>query len=410
MPKTADRRDKARERIIQQVEANRLDTETQLIKREEGKRQATGKKFCPNKYYGYVHGGKICSTCPEQCLGETQKRFQTISEQLCKLFDDDSCYNPDNWIDTTEIDIEEQRNSTIEFVQSKMVEIENDPDLFHKISEIPQLTNKSLDAIVPGWKKFRQQKPKLDPLTIFSGLAGVWNTWKDEVLELVYGESSGDVHEAWSEILENDFYSQSRKQVVTGLHKQLLEYCEQFKATFPAEFGRANKNENYWPAKWMTNDKGMRAMLNRYEHFSAILNIMWRKRKHIDYQGSLNLREKLGLGERADAGMIVDANGKERYCALLPADLTHEDIAKELGKSAQLVQKYLKAMCDIGVIKRFHQKGRNPFTVYSIGYWVEWENKQRVMPFLQQKKYGKKESPEMYQRLIDFKVAFNTGQ
>ncbi len=159
------------------------------------------------------------------------------------------------------------------------------------------------------------------------------------------------------------------------------------------------RQKEHWPAKWMTTDKDIRAMLHKYPHFVPILNVMMRERNHLSYGESLILAEKRGFETHKDA------NGQERHVALLPETLTPKVIAKEIGKSVSLVHKYLKAMIDIGVLMRSRQTGPNAYSVYSIGYWVEWENRCRIMLYLQEKLYGKK--GPLYQELLSFNIEFN---
>jgi hypothetical protein len=419
-----DTRDKTREKFKEQTANNQYDKRIAEREREPARRAASGKKFCKNKYYGYDPVDIACQACSQSsdCELNSHKRFQTIADQLQELFFyDDECFDPEYWkkafynIDvdkiewTEELNLDEKRKCIFRYVEKIIVWVGKNPELFYKVKEIPKVTNDTLDALVFEWKQFRQQKYVMPRTHVFTGLAKIYEDAKDIVFQR-YG-TSDNINELWASCDDDDYL---QKNVVTGLCKELQEYCAQLKETFPEYFGKT-KREETWPAKWMTNDKGIRLMLNRCKHFSPIMNVMWKRRNELGYQGSLNLGEKLGIND--DEGLCI-VNGKEKHRALLPETLTFEVIAKEIGKSAQLVQKYIKAMCDIGILFQFRKYGPGGFTALSIGYWEVARFKKgdatvktdRVMPYLQQKKCGKKDSPEMYQRLIDFKVDFNTGE
>lgn len=397
---------KTRQKIKESVNFSQRIEDAKSLKREISRRQATGKQFCPDKYYGYVSESTICDACLDSsdCLEATKKRLQTISEQLYKLFDDDSCYHNEDWSDPSDIDVEEKRHQISNFVTMKMDEIEENPNLFLKVRNIPKLTNKTLDVLVPGWKSFRQEKPKLNRCYVISRLEQITRETKDYILE---SASNTNIDIAWSDIVEeNIYYDPIRKTIVTRIYNQLQEYCVLLREAFPKEFDKEKRDEKHWPAKWMQNDKEIRAMLIKFPHFESILNILWRQRKRQDYQQSQKQMERLLVDVNDDEKKIVDSSESDRDRALLPESVTYESIAKELGKSVSLVQKYVKAMNDIGVLKVYSQKGRNSFTILSIGYWTEWNKKNRVIPYLQEKVYGKK-GPK-YQDLVNFRVDYNT--
>jgi hypothetical protein len=397
-------REEARQRLKKQVEANQRYKQDEEFEREVAQRQATGKKFCRHKYYGFDSRDSRCAACSDnaKCINDTKKRFQTVAEQLSKTFADETCYDKNDWANLNDIDIDQKRQELVEYVQGKMVEIEEDPYRLRKVKELSELTNRTLDAIASDWKQFRQQEPKLHREDLFSRLSTIWDEAAEEVIAKVFGESGGDVHDAWREIVNEEFYAKERKEIVTGLYKRLVEYADEIKETFEQEFAKGKRQEEPWPAKWMTNDKDIRAMLNKYPHFVSILNVMMRKRKHLNYDESLILAEKVGFGT------YRDAKGQERRIAPLPESLTPEVIAKEIGKSVSLVHKYLKAMIDIGVLMRSRQTGPNAYSVYSIGYWAERQNKQKgVLPFLQKWLYGK--GGPSYQKLLSFSVDYNVS-
>ncbi len=281
-------------------------------------------------------------------------------------------------------------------------DIKSDRLLAHKIKDINKKTTEVLDALVPGWKGFRQQPPRMNPEDVLDILTEIRNKTAQAIIDSC-GIQEIAPHEAWEVLLGNDVYSSLRRKILKDLHNELGEYCKQLEATIQTEFGKVKKEE-YWPRAWMVNDKSICAMLNEYPYFVPILNILWKRSKHLDSKESLDRKERYGINDR---GMHRDMKGKLQHCALLP-EFTYDQVARELGKSAQLVQKYLKAMCDIGILRMFHQKGRHPFTVYSIGYWSEWiNNRFKVNPYLQEGVYGKK--GPMYQKLVDFRIKYNVG-
>lgn len=340
-------------------------------RREIAKRSSGGWKYCGNKARGYVWDDRECEACPDAdaCCLMTQKQLVNAEDRLLKILHG---HGSDRWralkkaesedaledeLEAASIDPDILRNEVITLANQVMPEFNRNPVLAHKIRDINKKTTEVLDALVPGWKGFRQQPPRMNPEDVLDILTEIRNKTAQAIIDSC-GIHEIAPHEAWEVLLGNDIYSSIRKKILKELHNELGEYCKQLEATFPVEFGRAKKEED-WPKSlgWMQKDKKIWAMMNRWEHFAPLLNLM--KRKHLNHEDSQTLAEKIGKGK----GLI-----------LLPR-LNFESIAKELKISTGTVKKYVAALVKIGVLQMVQRPCPGQHAMYAIGYWHEFKNK-----------------------------------
>ena len=135
--------------------------------------------------------------------------------------------------------------------------------------------------------------------------------------------------------------------------KQLRQYPKRLENRFPDLF--FVEREGHWLRKWMFEDDGIRKMLAR-TRFADVMDYFWQITTWAETQKLLP---------------FVKRKPTDKTPVLLSP--SKSDMAKKLGTSESLAQKYIQAFAKIRVLKEVGKTpGRNPMKVYSIGTWVKY--------------------------------------
>jgi len=135
------------------------------------------------------------------------------------------------------------------------------------------------------------------------------------------------------------------------------------------------ENKDKWPKKalWMEKDKIISDRLKNDKVFQAmikIMNYLWENCR-MGRDRSMRLAEEYGLGEYENKSK--DKNGKKTinnwtYCFLKEID--HDLIQQKTGVGKTTIRLHLKALSNIGALKRFRKRGATGQTILAIGYYT----------------------------------------
>jgi hypothetical protein len=134
---------------------------------------------------------------------------------------------------------------------------------------------------------------------------------------------------------------------------------------------------------WMYSNKGIREMMNKKKLFIPILNYV--KNHYLKQNDSREVQNNYGIKDYIHVFEKGKRAGEEIKADYVIVQLNYEEMIDSISSegyqiSIPSVRKYLKAFCDIGILKNLGKRGSNGQNIYASGWWLHYgsSDKRRV--------------------------------
>ena len=162
-------------------------------------------------------------------------------------------------------------------------------------------------------------------------------------------------------------------------HEKMIKFI---KKEYPNEI-KYSKEDRYIleiDPVWMMKDERILERLKHFEYTVPILNYLWKYNRGI--RGK-ELKEIIAFTEKKTKRKHINLKSGKKYEHAI--FITNKEFLNEMceavGCSVIYIQKYLTALCKIGIIEKLGNDGRNG-TVYADGYYVPYDDKCYKKPLL----------------------------
>lgn len=243
----------------------------------------------------------------------------------------------------------------------------SEDDLFHKASESAGAANR--EALKEELLRMSTRTALLD---LNKELLDLFRRNLDTLLE----------REARYGSLDDEEKFKTECRAITRFYNVLSEFQEYIKNNYRNQLWVKGL---YYPTKWMLNDPKISRACLRFR-INDVLNYIDKNSMHIK---DPKLKE-LAKGNKYDrfvkTGSKKGTKESTDYSVFLVNKAFYNEAESDLELKQISVQKYLKAFCDIGVLKKLGRTGAgNREMLYADGYVIGWKtDRKRKVRFLKE--------------------------
>lgn len=219
------------------------------------------------------------------------------------------------------------------------------------------------DAIKRKWKKISEK-------------------YYDKVVDPVAPDTESDIKKHYERI----------KKEVSNKHKAKI-------ALEISEYSNKILNELPNLPKWITNNPKITGYLKN----TKFLNVL----NYIRMPGGIEQRFSWSKEHLHKLKLPLHkhetSTGKTFPCYYVVVRIWPKKLARQIGLSEISARKYLQILCDAGILKKLNKAGKNQPTLYSSGYWLAGEGKDKdgKAKSWNNKLYWMKETNEWIERLCE---------
>jgi len=175
-----------------------------------------------------------------------------------------------------------------------------------------------------------------------------------------------------------------KRKFIHAWYNELEAYRNAFKDKYKNQI---RQNDQCYPRKWMEDDNLISALLKKYPLIVDILNTIEARKNG---SGHIYLLDHKGEQYKECPEIkhcetwIAGYGKKENPLAVFIADARFYDtILPGLGIARITLQKYLKAFCNAGILKKLPRTGQfKSIPIYAIGYFSKWNDRYKLNRFL----------------------------
>jgi hypothetical protein len=194
-------------------------------------------------------------------------------------------------------------------------------------------------------------------------------------------------------VKEDYFYDEKRLFVKRAKTvKKLLSELKKFEVQILQEFSEELNwiRKQKYPLKWMSRDKRIRKALETRPLTVEVLNFIYNYHQEVSWEKQLKMHA-LYLKIKEREGLESQYKNKYNYTMFQTDSEFYQKARKSLNCSERYLKLYIQVFYETEIIKRLGKAGRFGY-LYADGYWHEWKEVKRKIPFL-------KKSPDFIEAL-----------